>query len=135
MHSVIEKASRRINIWDQKRWCNVIKTSKRKNPYQVIEISQSGIFNFSELSDKPFWSKIKISQVSEINFSPNGEISYKYNYSGDLQKILMRTNLENLSPCYRSKLSIGNKKNDIQSLCDSGIIPLNYQEFYNDLMI
>lgn len=66
MHALIERKSRKKNIFSQKQWRNIMETAKNKNPYNVSELEQSNIFNFSALGEGMNWEKILISQLHEI---------------------------------------------------------------------
>lgn len=49
MHVLIERTSKRLDIYNPAQWIVVIRTAKRKRkPYNVKEVSQDDIFDFKE---------------------------------------------------------------------------------------
>lgn len=91
VHSVIEKAARNIPVYTPDQWYTLVRTSKRKNPYVVVEMSQENIFDLKKLqqltsinweknetNDKIYWNQLKIVQTNPQY--PN-IIFYKESYS------------------------------------------------------
>lgn len=139
MHARIELECKNRSIYTQNEWCQLIREAKVTEPhYAVHELQQREVFNFSKLSEKKKWAKIKISKLREITMNENGEIQYKYGYDEAQLSVLMGTAaLRNtdLERAYSNKLQLdANKKKDLQSLLDKGFIPQHCRNFYEDIL-
>ncbi|XP_043274845.1 uncharacterized protein [Venturia canescens] len=139
MHARIEIHCKNRSIYTQEEWCNLIREAKVTEPhYTVHELQQPEVFDFSKLSEKKKWTKLKISQLREINVNEKGEVHYKHGYHEELRTVSMGTaNSQNteLKRAYRYKLQLdSNKKKDLQSLLDKGLIPPHCRDFYEKIL-
>lgn len=57
-HSTIEQKSRKQEVFIPQEWNSIIKIANSQNPYEVIEVNQSMIYNWKELVDDKCWEKI-----------------------------------------------------------------------------
>jgi len=90
-----------------------------------------------ENGDTVNWMKIKVLRFEKNNHN----VQYKYRYGDDFKSINIFgkgrppvINLPEFDNCYKSRLAISHaKKTDLLSLCKSGIIPKEHQDFFRNL--
>lgn len=154
VHAHIESASRNIEIYDPSGWYTVTRTAGRTNPYNVVEIDQSFIYNFKKI-EKDFVKNRKIdSQGENVRWM---DIKWMQFRKGEPNKIFFKYKVDEslefkffeISRQQRNRLSIANaelvqaysnelpiakeKKKDLVDLCDKNMIKSVYQDFYRKL--
>lgn len=156
VHSVIEKAARNVPVYTPDQWYTLVRTSKRKNPYVVIEMSQENIYDLKKLqqttslnweknecNEKICWNQIKTVQTDpEL---PN-TILYKDSYKDEdafkklniLKKGRKLLEVENkevqLQQLYKELIPLTKKKYEhLQFLCDKKVILSQYHIFFRNL--
>lgn len=131
---------------------------KQGDPFQVNELNYSDFYDLKSLSEEiglniaknADGDQIKISDIKIVEFR-KGHDHYKYKIKYDSEWILApirsgrstsRTGRSNnqkllkikLKQAYTSKLIIsGRKKDDLQKLLRTGIVPKYYETFYNNM--
>ena len=156
MHAVIERKVRNCIVWAPSEWSTLIRNARvSKQPYTVREMVFSDFINWKALlgyfglnktnnlstgGSKVSWNNIKI-----IKFQKSGDsFAYKTGYDDSYWKtvpmapsIFTKTrgvsssNVSILNQAYTSDFPISVAKfNDLKSLCDKNIIPLQYQQEY-----
>lgn len=136
MHSRIESKARNRSIFTQAQWCDIIKEAKTEEPkYVVHEMQQNEIFAFSNLAQKNFWNKIKISTLSELKVHPDKKIEFIYDYDNEVNvKFINFNENQELDICYTNRLQLDkSKKEDLSKLMEKGLIPSDSHYFYNEL--
>ena len=155
MHAGIEFAKKRTEIFVPCQWDTVIRMARRRKPYTVIPLKHGDIIDFKEVKSKRIknvrittegrrlnWTKIRWMRF--MKESPDTCL-IKYEYDEEFMSIKLtgakrgRTtdvpvSSDELSRRYKSKLPISAaKKMDLLSLCKSGIVPLEFHEYYKSL--
>lgn len=152
VHTTIENATTRLEIYSPKDWVLGIKNSKQNPPkYNVTEIRHDMIIDFKECASSVIsnnrkdingqckrWNKIHSFQYRKE--SPN-IIFFKYDYSDAYQMLDVNQDRRtvslknyNLKRLYRTRLSIYNPKYaDLVRLCNKGLIPSKHHLFYENL--
>lgn len=155
IHSVIERASRNIPVYSPDQWYTVVRTAKKNNPYNVIELEQENIFDLKDLQEKTsinwdkdeynekvYWNKLRILQTRPGY--PNICL-FKYNFEDtEFKKInltkkgrkTIQINIEDieLKPKYTEKIPLAKKKYDhLQFLCQKKVISCQYHDFFKNL--
>ena len=88
------------------------------------------------------WQNIKITSVKKISVQPNnvGKIHFKYNYEENFSTCIIigsKKCLKNypLNKLHKAQIQLdANKKKDLQSMCDSGVIPQEHHSYYQELL-
>ena len=155
VHSVIERAARNVPIYTPEQWYTVVRSAKRKDPYNVFEISKENIFDLKDLekktcinwekdeeNEKVFLSKIKI---VETNPEFPNTLLFKVNYEDSAYKKLKLTEKGRkkidvkiaeikLKQCYEKEIPLKQKKyNHLQFLCQKGAILGPYHTYFQRL--
>lgn len=153
VHATIENSTKRLEMYSPNDWLLAIKNAKQTSPkYAVREIHHTMILDFKECAssvvanrrkdtngDIVHWNKIHSFQYRKD--SPN-IIFFKYDFSEDYRSLNINhgrrrmKSLEDycLKPLYRQRLPISDaKRADLMGLCDKGLIPSKYHNFYNSL--
>ncbi|CAH0691917.1 unnamed protein product [Spodoptera exigua] len=153
VHSTIERASDRRLIYVPEEWYCLVRWAKAEgNPYKVIEMKTSDIYDFKSLLANKNWSKnsenekIQWTRLREVTVHAlhYDRIEYKYNFEDEPKTIkILRSgnrNTERLSrefeikQAYDGDLPISrNKYKDLINLCQTNIIPEKYHNFYQKL--
>lgn len=153
VHSTIERASQRKLIYVPEEWYCLVRWAKSEgNPYLVKEMSTDDIFNFKAVLAGKNWTKdvsneiVRWNQVREVrvNHKQSDRIEYKYDLEEKERTIIVlrsgRRNAQRLQrefdikKAYDGPLLIPfDKYKDLNDMCNSGIIPQNYQAFYSNL--
>lgn len=155
MHATIECAKKGKIIYVPSQWITLVRCAKlNKNLYVVYEMSNEDFLNFKplvenkELNWKNSTTKeiIKWNNIKEIMVSYKTpfilKIKYDYNamhfFTVDIisTKNYGRHQKRTSFPikAYEGKIPIEHlKKNDLVSLCDKGLIPSMYHNFYKSL--
>lgn len=158
MHAMIERKTKNVNIYTPEQWYMAMRMAKTDKPYEVNEISQESVFNFKAcLPLFNNWKKgsngqtVMWSQVCEVHVSPDEPFTIKYKCTfeeGTYQSIEcssskntrnrqneLTVGLNNIQLAYNSPLPLDKEKSkDLNSLCQSGIIPAQYHDFFKTLV-
>ncbi|XP_052218286.1 uncharacterized protein LOC127835889 isoform X3 [Dreissena polymorpha] len=150
IHAAIENASRNISIYTTPQWAATIRTSRRKNPYSVREMSLFDFQDFKLLSsllknfdkntdgDKVYWTQIRSIHISE---NLNNVFEYRSDFNGPVGQVdlfqRLRTKdqpnpkLLSLSVLRQAELPLSREKMmDLVGLCRKNIIPPVHHAFY-----
>lgn len=156
VHSVIEKAARNIPVYTPDQWYTLVRTSKRKNPYVVIEMGQENIFDLkmlqqktslnwdkNETNEKVYWNQIKMVKTSPED---TNIIFYKDSYKDEpmFKKIFIlkrgrksiQVNMKEiqLQQLYKELIPLTKKKYEhLRFLCDKNAILRPYHTFFQNL--
>lgn len=154
MHAVIENSKKHKIIYVPNQWITLVRCAKiYGNPYLVYELSYEDFLDFkplvenSEFNWKTSTDKqiIKWNSVKQITVSYETPFTLNINYN--LDRIFTITmSMLNIKkrgkfqprcvplPAYEQKLPLDKMKiKDLLSLCDKGLIPSCYHDFYRSL--
>jgi len=150
MHSAIDYARKNTSVFSVSSWKSIFEIARRKNPYKVHQLNHTQFKDCKALCDSLVknrtkdengdtvnWMKIKVFRFEKNNH----KVQYKYRYGDDFKSINIFgrgrppvINLPEFGNCYNSRLAISHaKKIDLLSLCKSGIIPKEHQDFFRNL--
>ena len=154
MHSAIEFAKKKIEIYIPSQWATIIRMA-RKNPYYVVPLQYEDIYDFKEVNKSTLkYSKvdsegIKVNwmKIKWLRFSKNDaeHVLFKHKFDEDFKKMkvvevdkkgMPTTSLrgKELQRKYKAKQTISlAKKKDLLSLCKTRVIPMEYHDFYKGL--
>ena len=153
MHAAIEHAKKSTSIFIPSMWDTVIHMARRKNPYIVVPLKHDNFWNLKKLS-KDFCHNVKVTTNSKrinwfrikcLHFKKENKSSFLVKESYDQAEydtVCIRKNAKRGKPrqlpilerLYTGKLAIAQaKKDDLLSLCNSGIIPAEFRNFYEKL--
>lgn len=160
VHSIIEKSVKKAKksgpIYVPDQYVSIIRNSKKKgNPLDIKEMSFGDFFNVKNLHNEIAPSllksisgdEFKISAVRLLQFEKGSEVfRFKTSYKqlewdcvdfGPKKRRLsdVKTLKEiKMKPAYTKKITItDNKKKDLKSLLDGGIIPQFYKPFFDSV--
>lgn len=137
VHSVIECASRKVEVFIPAQWVILVKLASKKKPFDVRELSQTDVYDLDELQKNTFGNKkTKISQVQRIKYEKNIFFSLSVLSEFEEMDVKFKRNLDaySLIPLYASRRPISRaKKQDLLGLCKKLAIPHKYHEFYENL--
>ena len=161
VHSVIERAKKGTEVFVPRDWINIIALARKKSPYTVVTISNEDFidakqytneqnlnFKILQNNNKVNWRNIKCiqlekhSQIVKLKYDLNGaelELNLKQRRRKSCRKgrddeESSSTQYCTLQRCYKEMLPISEaKKKDLVDLCKSGIIPIEYHPFYDNL--
>lgn len=148
VHSVIERAAEHKIIYTPDEWKLLVRWAKvTGESYEVIDVNQSMIFDFKDKLKNNNWvkntdnHKVTWTGIKEVNVeeTQSNKIRYKYALNDDYMKLVLRKETRNyntpiLCEAYSNPIPISNDKyNDLISLCNSGIIPNKYHDFFKNL--
>ena len=152
VHSAIEKAKTRTEVFVPSQWSTVITYARKVRPYIVMPMKYGDVLNFKDFvkscinnikvgtsKEKINWLKIKWIQVRRD--SPRS-LFIAYNFDPKLLieiKVQPGTRAKNigtyeLKQCYTEKLQISSeKKKDLLKLCEKQIVPSEYHDYFSKL--
>lgn len=152
VHTTIENATKRLEIYSPNDWVLGNKNSKQNPPkYNVTEIRHDMIIDFKECASSVIskkrkdingqcerWNKIHSFQYRKESLNI---IFFKYDYSDVYQMLDVNQDRRtvslknyNLKRLYRTRLSMYNPKYaDLVRLCNRGLIPSKHHLFYENL--
>ena len=146
MHSAIEHAQRYQKTYVPNDWLNVMKSARRRHPYQTEQLSFGDFYDLRALAKDLLsnrktnssgksvnWMEIRCIRVSKA--SP-GVVFYKTDFSEPEYSRIQQGPCPStvLQPLYETQLPISKlKKQDLLSLCSSCVIPSLYHDFYRAL--
>ena len=142
MHSTIENCAKKASVFTQSQWREIMIRGKVEEPrYKVHELLQEEIFDFTRLATDQNWKKIKIMNLRELKLKANSDTAYfKYEYNENARECPINSNkclgqTYPLIPARKEKIQLdANKKKDLKYMCDSGVIPAEHHEFYEELI-
>ena len=136
MHSAIEHAQRYQKTYVPNDWLNVMKSARRRHPYQTEQLSFGDFYNLRALAKDLLsnrktnssgksvnWMEIRCIRVSKA--SP-GVVFYKTDFSEPEYSLIEQGPCPStvLQPLYETQLPFSKlKKQDLLSLCSSCVIP------------
>ena len=149
MHSAIEFAKKKTEIFVPQQWATVIRMARRKDPYMIVPLKFGDIYDFKEFTKKYMkfrkedsnggkvnWLQIKWIRYSKENLDC---IMFKYNFDDEFRVLKVAGTIKRghtaepheLTRKYTARQQISAaKKKDLVNLCKSGVIPSEYHEFY-----
>lgn len=161
MHSAVDAARKNVKIMVPSDWEIVLQMARRKNPYRVLEIKNTEIFDLHVLAEDigandvtkdtngatVNWMKIKAIRVRK---GLTDVIEVKEDYGEQYREIMLKQRkgkntrqrrletpsfvVSSLKQAYTGPLPVTvAKKKDLLKLCSSGAIPSRYKEFYEKL--
>ena len=155
IHSAVEHAKKNTKVYHPSHWDTIISMARKRNPYIVIPLNYRDFYDLKELrknlcdnmkittaSNRVNWLKVKWIKVCKDH--PHGVFfNYSFESSAFMEINVRKSNFRGrktkmrnikLSQLYASKLPISEaKKNDLLSLCQSGVIPDIYHTYYENL--
>lgn len=135
MHSVIERAARRKEIFCQDQWCEIIRSAKVSIPkYELKQMNQDNIFDFKKLVNAKKWKKISISRIRLFKATET-TLSYAESFSEEEKLIDLQDSAEPTELAYHCLLSINpDKKKDLEDLMRANLIPEEFHNFFIRIM-
>lgn len=152
VHALIERSSKNKLIYTPLEWFSLVRWAKQDGkPYNVIEMKHTDFLNYKELLDGRNWSKnisgdvVKWNKIKEVRVCADNpfKIEYRYDLANSCaMTIAINTNTRrrqrniaaDLCPLYPNRLPLTKAKyDDIMGLCQSGIIPATYHDFFKGL--
>ena len=155
IHSSIETAKKLTPVYVPSMWSTVISLARRCKPYIVIPVKYNDIYDFKEFAKlhcpnmkftkngkRVNWLKLKWIQIRRD--SPRSVFVNESFEENHFEEIRVQSSTRakgrplqwpsKLSSLYKSKLCISEKKkNDLLSLCNSGLIPEEFHAYYKAL--
>jgi len=151
IHSAVEHAKKNTPINVPSHWATVIAMARRNKPYVVIPLKFNDFYDLKALKTKMYgnmkvdvqgkrvnWMNIKWLQVRKE--TPDTLfVNYTFDPAQFLEIRVTRRRSSHghyqLKACYTEKRPVSvAKKNDLLSLCRSGIIPEDCHAYYNALV-
>ena len=80
VHSVIEHSAKRVEVFVPEQWYTLIRSASKKKSYNVIELHQSQIFDFADVSRQKV-SRRSIAKISKMQIMSNQHWAVNYCYS------------------------------------------------------
>ncbi|XP_076090122.1 uncharacterized protein LOC143062260 [Mytilus galloprovincialis] len=152
MHSAIEFAKKKTEIFVPQQWATVMRMARRKDPYMIVPLKYGDIYDFKDLSKKNMkfrkedvnGKKIKWLKIRWLRYTKENPDCILFKYKMDDEFCEMKVSLTStrgrsteeyqLIKKYTSQQSISAaKKKDLVGLCKKGIIPSEYHEYYKSL--
>ena len=150
MHASIEFAKKNVEIFSLHEWVNVMKCARRKHPYTVIPLTHSDFYDLKTLSSTLIKNRNKTADGENINWlfirwiriqsTTPYQLLVKTSFDEEFKMINQlqsrgRPSLLKIVPAYPTKIAITTAKyHDLLNLCNSGIIPLQYHDFFEMLL-
>lgn len=151
VHAHIERCSKNINIFDPVGWYTVVRMSSKQSKYTVVEMGREDIFSFKAVSSTLIKNRKVDTEGNNVNWLKISWQQYRktdtnnifFKYDKDLEEfkavqIIRRQSRKNelpkLTQCFTEPKSIKIEKySDMLDLCNKGIIPSHYHDFYKSL--
>ena len=88
MHVRIETCARKKELFTQNEWATLMTACKTKgDPYEVKQITQEDIYDFTDLSQNFNWKQVKVSKTREIVISLQSKsVEIKYDLFKECNK-------------------------------------------------
>ncbi|KAL4713441.1 hypothetical protein ACJJTC_010426 [Scirpophaga incertulas] len=120
VHSVIERAGEHKLIYTPEEWKILIRWAKSENPYEVRDLTQDMVYDFKNLLKNKNLTKNTVNE--KVSWAKIKEIYETRNRAFILKK------------AYFEPIAISKDKyRDLMNLCETGIIPTKYHEFFKTL--
>uniref|UniRef100_A0A8D8QTS6 DUF7869 domain-containing protein n=1 Tax=Cacopsylla melanoneura TaxID=428564 RepID=A0A8D8QTS6_9HEMI len=148
VHAQIEKASKKIDLYDPSGWYAIVQNASKLKKYVVREMDQDNMYSMSKLRETILPNTLVDNNKNPVKFLSVREFKYKksepnkvyFNYTYDNQNLLyfvakdIEINNVALQREYLAPLPISQGKyKDLQDLCNTKIIPTQYRPFYDAL--
>ena len=153
MHAAITHAKKNTPIYTPSGWDIVLRMARRRKKYTVVPLSHTSFYNFKKIAEvsihntridtygrKVNWLQIRFMQLHK---GQEDFLYFKATFDEEEFRVLRVTSsakrkrpkpLKALPLCYKDKLPISEaKKRDLLSLCTSGVIPEEHQDFFRKL--
>ena len=152
MHSAIEHAKSKTNIYAPCQWENVMILARRHNPYIIVSLTHKDFIDLKKLEEdldinfqidtsgnRIGWAKVRCIKVVK---DEQNTVYMKDQHTADYRCFQNRrtgrrsktSSTLNLVPLFTKPQPITEaKKKDLVALCKSNIIPSVFHTFYNDL--
>lgn len=148
IHSVIERAQKNVEIYHPQDWAAIIQMARKTKPYSVVQLHHTDFYDLKDLESTLFtntrkdtenetvhWMKIKMIQYKKEDPTT---LRYKYRYDEEFRclrvKVTRRDKHITLKDLYKESLPVAcTKKADLVSLCQSGVIPKTFHQFYQGM--
>lgn len=155
VHALIERSSKSKMIYTPLEWFSLVRWAKQDGkPYNVIEMKHTDFFDYKQLLTGRNWAKningaiVKWNKIKEVRISSQDPFKIEYRYDladSNFMTIAITTNTRRrqrnrnvveISPAYPNHQSISKAKyDDLMDLCNSGIIPGTYHDFFRNLPV
>ena len=155
MHAAILFAKNRNEICVPQQWTTLIRMARRTYLYMIVPLKFGDIYDFKEFRKKYMqfrkedvdgkkvnWLQIKWIRYTQENpdcimFNPDC-IMCKYNFEDEFRVLKVKrghtAKPQELTRTYTSRRKISAaKKENLERLCRSGIIPSEYHDYYKSL--
>ncbi len=146
-HSLIEKQIRRLKkggpIFVPETLVTAIRSAKKTGqPFQVRVMQYDDFKNVKSLTTQMGAINVKDLRLSEIKVMKfekqcPASVLVKYSYSDEFKRVLLIRKPKvatDLLQCYSEKIPLSeNKKKDLKELCEKGLIPRPYSDFFNNI--
>lgn len=152
-NAAITHAKQNTPIYTPSGWDIVLRMARRRKKYTVVPLSHTSFYNFKKVAEvsihntridtygrKVNWLQIRFMQLHK---GQEDFLYFKTNFDEEEFHVLCITSsakrkrpkpLKALPVCYKDKLPISEaKKRDLLSLCTSGVIPEEHQDFFRKL--
>lgn len=153
VHAHIENAAKNVNIYDPSGWYTVVQLASKKRCYEVKEMNQGDFVDFVDLRKHIIKNKKIDDEKNNINWlrvvcfqyrkSEPNKVFFKYNNNDEYKSFSITRHTRQINNIinFHLKLAYKNgplpldpaKVKDLKNLCESGIIPEQYQQFYFNL--
>ena len=97
MHSAIEFAKKKTEIYIPSQWITIIRMTRRKNPYYVVPLQYEDIYDFKEVTKSTLkyskvdseGIKVKWMKIKWLRFSKNDaeHVLLKHKFDEDFKKM------------------------------------------------
>lgn len=147
VHATIQNSIKNQEIFVPAQWYAAIKIAKKKLPlYDVIELKQEDVFDFTPLAALQNWGKLRTSQFKEICVDGNepGVVCFKNEYAEALQSVNVLKRGPGrpvnymtfpLQKRYNAKIPLRPIQiKHFKELCKSGAIPTAHHPFYMNML-
>lgn len=146
-HSLIEKQIRRLKkggpIFVPETLVTAIRSAKKTGqPFQVRVMQYDDFKNVKSLTTQMGAINVKDLRLSEIKVMKfekqcPASVLVKYSYSDEFKRVQLIRKPKvatDLLQCYSEKIPLSeNKKKDLKELCEKGLKPRPYSDFFNNI--
>ncbi|XP_062577208.1 uncharacterized protein LOC134239069 [Saccostrea cucullata] len=152
MHSAIEFAKKKTEIYIPQQWSTVIRMARRKDPYNVVPLTHEDIWDFKKVQSQSMkYSKVEYNgtKINWLNIKwlrfmkeDSENILFKYDFEEEFRKMKVTGSgkrgrpekSKNLPRKYNGKQPVSQaKKKDLLNLCKSKVISPEYHDYYKNL--
>ena len=154
VHSAIEKAKKKLQIFIPEMWYPVIQGARSSlNPYTLDVLEHGDFFDLKQVASSTLRNTKIDTEGKQVNWlklvwiryvkSEEDTIFFKYRMSEDFKQLKIKGNsrrkkisvsYQDLPKCYEARRSISElKKRDLLDLCDLGIVPKKHHPYYQNI--